>query len=251
LTTTRAASVDKIDVIELRHYLLHPGQRDTLIALFDREFLESQEETGMHVIAQFRDIDRPDVFTWLRGFPGMTARAASLAAFYDGPVWQKHKHAANATMIDSDDVRLLRPVRPSAGFALDEARPARDATAIPPGLIVATINTLSPEAAAGFPALFEQAIAPRMIASGAMPFATFETEESANTFPRLPVREGEHAFVWFARFADVAAYDRHVSTLASDPSWSNEVQPMLEHQLSARTEIWRLTPTSRSRSLSI
>jgi hypothetical protein len=87
-----------------------------------------------------------------------------------------------------------------------------------------------------------------MAASGAVPFAIFETDASANTFPRLPVREGERAFVWFARFADLASYDRHVAAMANDASWSDEIQPMLEQQLSAPVEIWRLTPTSRSRS---
>src|SRR5207253_2339401 len=53
-------------IVELRQYTLYPGQRETLISMFDREFLESQEAAGMQVIAQFRDIDRPDVFTWLR-----------------------------------------------------------------------------------------------------------------------------------------------------------------------------------------
>ena len=30
-------------IVELRQYTLHPGQRDVLIDLFDREFVESQE----------------------------------------------------------------------------------------------------------------------------------------------------------------------------------------------------------------
>jgi hypothetical protein len=236
------------EIVELRNYTLHPGQRETLIELFDREFLETQEAVGMQVIAQFRDIDRPDVFVWLRGFSGMPARAVSLKAFYDGPVWQRHKHVANATMIDSDDVRLLHPVRPSSGFSLDEVRPSPGSSAIPPGLVVATIYTLSPDAAAAFPSLFEQSIAPRMIASGARPFAIFETETSINTFPRLPVREGERAFVWFARFADVAEYDRHVSALANDASWTNDIRPMIEHRVRTPFITWRLTPTSRSRA---
>jgi len=31
-------------IVELRQYTLHPGQREALFALFDREFVESQEE---------------------------------------------------------------------------------------------------------------------------------------------------------------------------------------------------------------
>ncbi|TIT92200.1 MAG: NIPSNAP family protein, partial [Mesorhizobium sp.] len=32
-------------VVELRQYTLKPGRRETLIALFDREFIETQEAT--------------------------------------------------------------------------------------------------------------------------------------------------------------------------------------------------------------
>ena len=68
-------------VVELRQYTLHPGKRDTLIELFDREFVETQEAVGIQVIGQFRNLDDPDQFVWLRGFNDMSARAQSLHAF--------------------------------------------------------------------------------------------------------------------------------------------------------------------------
>lgn len=55
-------------VVELRQYTLHPGKRDVLIELFDREFIESQEIIGMYVIGQFRDLDNPYRFVWLQVF---------------------------------------------------------------------------------------------------------------------------------------------------------------------------------------
>ena len=58
-------------IIELRQYTLHPGKRDVLIDLFDREFVESQEALGMKIIGQFRDLDNPNRFVWLRGFRDM------------------------------------------------------------------------------------------------------------------------------------------------------------------------------------
>src|SRR5687767_14085568 len=58
-------------VVELRQYTLHPGQRDVLIELFEREFVETQEAEGMRIVGQFRDLDNPDRFVWLRGFPDM------------------------------------------------------------------------------------------------------------------------------------------------------------------------------------
>ena len=110
------------NIVELRQYTLKPGQRDTLIELFEREFIETQEAEGMDVIGIFRDLDDPDRFVWLRGFPDMKARAKSLAAFYGGPVWKRHRETANATMIDSDNVLLLRPAWSGADFANDHLR---------------------------------------------------------------------------------------------------------------------------------
>jgi hypothetical protein len=107
---TSALLIDLPPVVELRQYTLRPGRRDELVELFEAELLEPQEQAGMQVLGTFRDLDRPDRFVWLRGFPDMAARARSLAAFYGGPVWARHRDAANATMLDSDDVLLLRPV---------------------------------------------------------------------------------------------------------------------------------------------
>lgn len=235
-------------VIELRQYLLHPGQRDSLIALFDREFVETQEATGMQVIAQFRDLDRPDVFTWLRGFPDMASRAASLGAFYGGPVWAAHRDAANRTMISSDNVRLLRPVRPGSGIRLGE-RPGPGVTASGPGLVVVTIYTLSAPASQGFADSFERFIVPELVASGARPLVTLETEPATNTFPRLPVREGEHAFVWIAQFADLAAYEGWNQRMEASKGWREVARPVLDRFLTLPPEIWRLTPTARSRPI--
>src|SRR5919199_1692664 len=89
------------EVLELRQYTLHPGRRDELIELFDREFVESQEAVGAQVLGQFRDLDDQDRFVWLRGFADMATRGRALPAFYGGPVWREHSAKANATMIDS------------------------------------------------------------------------------------------------------------------------------------------------------
>lgn len=64
-------NIVRCPIVELRQYALHPGQREALIALFDREFVESREELGMAVLGQFRDLDNRDRFVWLRGFETM------------------------------------------------------------------------------------------------------------------------------------------------------------------------------------
>jgi hypothetical protein len=262
-------------VVELRQYALHPGRRDVLIELFDRAFVETQEAVGMKVIGQFRDLDRPDRFIWLRGFEDMEQRRSALTAFYDGPVWAAHRDAANATMIDSDDVLLLRPAWPGAGFDLAGATRERTTTVTQalaavsgPGLIaelsgpaenrgpqepgqenspvvLATIFHISPAGEAEFTTLFEREAAPLLARLGAPLIAAFVTEHAENTFPRHPVRENENVLAAFARFADAAAHTRYQAALAASGEW-RKVSARLAPHFSQPAETLRLSPTSRS-----
>ena len=172
-------------ILELRQYTLHPGGRDVLIDLFDAELVESQEAEGMDVLGQFRDLDDPDRFVWLRGFPTMERRAASLTAFYTGPVWKEHAQAANEKMISSDDVLLLRPARAGSAFALAGER----RNGAPRGLVGAWIRERGDNRAID-----------DIAELGGTVLGCFVTEPSENTFPALPVREDEDVLVTFAGF---------------------------------------------------
>jgi quinol monooxygenase YgiN len=234
-------------VVELRQYTLHPGKRDVLIELFDREFVESQEILGMYVIGQFRDLDNPDRFVWLRGFRNMTERAEGLTAFYTGPVWKANREAANATMIDSDNVLLLRPARPASGFALGNTkRPEVDEKEIPESLVVATIYYLDKPADDDFVDYFEHTVKPTLEDSGTSVLAYFVTESSANNFPALSVREGENVFIWFSRFRDQAAYEDHLANRGKSTAWQLEISAELARRLTKEPEVLRLSPTARS-----
>ncbi len=96
-------------VIELRQYTLKPGTRDGFIERFEREFQDTQEAVGIHVLGTFLDLDDADRFVWFRGFATLEERATSLAAFYGGPAWATWGEETNADLIDSDDVLMLRP----------------------------------------------------------------------------------------------------------------------------------------------
>lgn len=214
-------------IYELRNYLMKPDGRDVLIDLFERHFIESQEELGSRVVATFRDLDRPDRFVWMRAFDDMGTRAAALDGFYTGEIWRAHRNAANATMIDSDDVLLLRPV---SGNALATDRAPIGASPARAGTIVATTHFLPPGEDAAFGEFFTQDVAPALKTK---PFATFATEHSANSYPRLPIRENETVFVTLT-LADAA--------VALDAA--------LEAEIARRTlkpaHIMRLEPTARS-----
>jgi heme-degrading monooxygenase HmoA len=239
-------------VVELRQYTLKPGQRDTLIDIFDGRLIEGQEDAGMTIIGQFRDLDRPDMFVWMRGFDGMVARKNALADFYGGPVWAAYRDAANATMIDSDDVLLLKPAWPDGGFDLAGAQRTGLATDEKPiqnkpltGIVIIEIHHLRPGTEVDFANRFETAGAPLMTAQGARLLAAFVTEHAENSFPRLPVRADENVFLVVTSFDSAEAHAHHKAALAASPAWQGFWQAA-QAGLTKPTETLRLSPTSQS-----
>jgi quinol monooxygenase YgiN len=230
-----SASSATCAVVELRRYALHAGARETLIELFDRELVETQEAVGIGVLGQFRDLDDPDSFVWLRGFRDMPARAQALEAFYGGPVWRRHRDAANSTMVDSDNVLLLRPVVPSSLRIDRKRRPPPGTRVIPPAMVTVTICH---PVAKGFPGYFRRELGPALRATGAEVAAAFATEDTPNNFPSLPVREDEDVFVWLSRFRSEEAHAGHLARF--------DLAGALGNRAKAAPETLRLSPTSRS-----
>lgn len=233
-----------LSVIELRQYTLHPGRRDDLIALFEREFVEPQEALGIAVLGTFRDLDAPDRFVWLRGFADMPSRGDALGAFYGGPAWQAHRQQANATMVDSDDVRLLRPLGGGHDLlaALQPRRPV-DAAPVDGGVFTITVCPLRAPADDALVRAFDRCVhAERAGVDGEL-LACWVTEPAANNFPRLPVREGEPVIAWLTRFDDEAAQRRHAALSVAS---GGLVRPEWRALVSGETTHLRLVPTARS-----
>jgi quinol monooxygenase YgiN len=196
-------------VIELRQYRMKPGRRDDLIDLFEREFVESQEAHGMSLLGQFRDLDAPGHFVWMRGFESMAARKAALEGFYGGAIWQAHRSAANDTLADNDDVLLLKPPVTAARLDLP-ARKSVGSDLGPASLIGVTIQALDGPPDTDFADRFEAEVRPALEAAGASVLGWMVTEAAENTFPRLPVREGEPVLAWIGRFTDTTAHAEHL-----------------------------------------
>jgi len=192
-------------VMELRQYVMRPGRRDELIELFEQRFVDAQEALGIRVLGIFRDLQRPDRFVWMRGFADMAERHRALESFYGGPVWAAHRDAANATMIDSDDVLLLRPARAGAVDAISAA------AVLPPannsadrGIVLAGVHLL--RVPAGEEVLrYVEGELPRVLDAQALRLLSLHVTEPAKNHFRLPVREGENALVWVATGADGSA----------------------------------------------
>ena len=232
-----------IEVVELRQYTLYGGRRDALIALFERAFVEPQEALGAHVLGIFRDLDDPDRFVWLRGFPDMARRRAALEAFYSGSVWREHRDAANATMLDSDNVLLLRPLRlgdEPAGRPPNHSQPNSQ-----PRMYALRIHAMAGVDPANFAGWFESALQPRLESLGAEIVATFVSETAANDFPGLPVR-ADRVFAWLGRWPDTESESAFHERMIRLSGWRDDVPASLLPALMSKAERLRLAPTDHS-----
>lgn len=241
----QAAEIDDCTVFELRQYTMVPGRREALVELFDREFVETQEAVGMRVAGTFRDVDRPDCFVWIRAYADMVARRHGLEQFYGGPVWAEHRTAANATMIDADDVLLLRyaSLPGAAPRPRTTPRPSRLAPQVPAlggtqfSMLVLCLAAPVDEAMRHWAA---EELLPRLQRAGNSVEAVFETEYAANDFPRLKVRTGEHVLAVLSRGAEGFAPG------TSAPPGGESFVASLRVALSRPPRFLRLQPTARS-----
>jgi hypothetical protein len=226
-------------VVELRQYLLRRGRRDELIELFDREFVETQEALGIRVIGQFRDVDRPNHFVWLRGFSNHGVRGDALASFYGGPVWREHGAAAAATMIDSDDVHQLRAIAEPDERLRIRHPTERDASGNRGSILIAVTHRRS----ADHDRAIRELVIPVVEEAGVRTLGLYTTDPAENTFPALPVRPS-NVLVWVAAGDTIDTLDDAAQQLS-----------VARHQLADNTannldevlmDVLRLEPTQRS-----
>lgn len=227
-------------IVEIRQYTLHPQQRDVLMDLFEKEFILPQESAGAVVLGQFVDLDDPDRFVWLRGFESMQSRERALTAFYGGTAWKAHRAAANATMLDSDNVLLLRMLDGNLAPAA-QGGPSRG------GVFTVFIHYIPPALMQLFQAFFETHLRKRLESWGVNVIATLQTELGANTFPQLPVRTGEDVFVWLSRQADNSEQEQLLARFRAMSGWREGAAEPLLPAFMRKPEVLRLNPSGHSK----
>jgi quinol monooxygenase YgiN len=227
------ADAPMLTIFELRQYTLKGGARATFTRLFAHEFVTTQNAVGSHVRAVFRDLDDADRFVWIRGFADMEARKAALESFYFGPTWKAHRTEANAMIVDSDNVLLLRPTTGVIAPAILGGK----------SLIRVTIYRLRDVDPAAFAAFFATRMQPLIEAAGAHVVATMATEPATNTFPRLPVREHDPVFLWIGRLPDEAAERAFTRKWTATSGWRDGIADALLPALMQKPEILRLLPS--------
>ncbi|MGZ4808831.1 MAG: NIPSNAP family protein [Thermoanaerobaculia bacterium] len=88
-------------IVEVRTYRIKAGRRDEFIRFFDTRTAPAQRALGMKLLGPLLDVENPDVFVFLRGFPSLDERDAMKNAFYEGAEWKEELEAIAMPMIDS------------------------------------------------------------------------------------------------------------------------------------------------------
>lgn len=237
--TTAGARADGMPLYELRSYAMQPGRRDELVTMFESVFLDAYERGGTRVLGTFTTPDDADRWIWLRAFPDAATRGAALANFYGSDDWRTRAAAANATIVDTSDVLLLRAV---AG-APDAGELRADSTS---SMIECRVHLVPARGERAFARRWLALAAPRLRALDAAPFAVLVTDRRPNAYPRQSVRD-DSVVVTFTRFASLEAHASALERCAHDAAWREIVEPAFASARRAPPELRRLLPTARSR----
>lgn len=229
-------------VVEFRRYVTSDGERAHFVKYFDTYFPEAFEQLGAMVLGQFTERGNPNHFTWLRGFRDINARPIVNAAFYYGPVWKEHRAKVNAILPDSDNVMLMRPLRPEQAITvLPAVDPVTEENGAQ-GVVVAQIFAVKKGSEDAFAKQAEAAFA-RYRMTGVHPSGVLVSLDVTNNFPQLPIRTDGPFLVWLGVVRDNATLDKQLAPILA----SVEQSLIATGLLRSTPERVVMDPTPRSR----
>jgi hypothetical protein len=228
-------------VVELARYAIRPGQSQSFARVFDAYFPEAFQHLGVIFLGQGLERRNASLFTYLRGFPSMDARAEVKGDFYNGLLWKEHAAKVNDRLVSSDDVMLLRPLARGRGLpvlpAVDVgAAGAEDGAG---GVVLLQVFAVREGEVEALAAQAEDAFAAYR-AAGGREAAVLVSLDAPNNFPRHPIRTDGPFLVWVGVADENPIADR-IASLAAGAGES------LRPRLRGEPELVLLDPTPRSR----
>jgi hypothetical protein len=231
----------KIKVLEVRNYLVREGRRNDFIDLFQANFTASQNELGGYIVGQYRVSGANNNFLWMRGFEDMGARSKFLNDFYyHSPHWKQNKSAANAMLLNNDNVQLLRPLslKESLSAGFDTKWFAREK-----GIAVIdlfTSNTKLQKLIEFMTAKYDRLLDKEQKANTSF----WISEPTHNDFPALPVFQDKNLLVRITFYKSEA--DHHTKMTGIDSKMTDELKTEMADLVTIKTTLV-LTPTPASR----
>ena len=106
-------------IIEVRSYRITPGKRDEFVEFFKKRSIEALQSHGMKVVGPMIDLENPNKFVFLRGFPSMEDLHRMKDDFYGSDLWKQELEQIAMPMLESYDVTLCET---TPGFVMDDLR---------------------------------------------------------------------------------------------------------------------------------
>ena len=106
-------------IVEVRSYRIKAGKRDEFIDFFEKRSVPALQSHGMKIIGPLIDLENPNKFVFLRGFPSIEDLHRMKDEFYGGDLWRKELEQIAMPMLESYDVTLCET---TAGFVMDDFR---------------------------------------------------------------------------------------------------------------------------------
>lgn len=214
-------------IVELLSQRFPTGDRDRMVALFERQVADVQEALGVSVVGSFTVVGQPDRFIWMRGFSDMAARRTVLGLPNSGAGWPLRPDPQIALPAPGDEVHLVRAVTPQSGVSgLRRLPRIGETVAAQPYTLV--ISEVRYQEWIGSFHLWSRLFLRK---AGADPLASFATLEQFNDLPSVPVSQDR---------------TMHVALIAGAvplPPLPRE----LRDRLRGEPEVLTLLPTARSR----
>ena len=104
-------------IVEVRSYRITPGKRAEFIEFFEKCSIPALQSYGMKVVGPLVDLENPNKFVFLRGFPSLEDVKRMKDDFYGSKLWKEELEPIAMPMLESYDVMLCET---TAGFVLDD-----------------------------------------------------------------------------------------------------------------------------------
>lgn len=232
----------EVEVIEIRNYLVKPGQRDSYIKGFETYFLDTLNAHENYILGQYRVKGAVDNFVWIRGFEDMPARKTALENFFASLQWKKHSHIPGEHLLGYTNVYLLKPLNIAEGLESRDGSFPIAWFGKPKGVAVVdyyVANGILEHLIEFVDTKYDSLIR----AAGVKEITYWVSETSPNNFPGLPVFQDKNLLVSIAFYKDEQEYQEIVKRL--EASMDEETKFTLANSFTTKTT-WVLYPTEKS-----
>ena len=227
MTNSFQQNNQNINVLELRNYLLKPNMADEFNSYFNKHFVKPMTELSGYTLGQFQIKGVNDRFVWLRGFTDMSTRVKFLNDFYINSLsWKEFGSGANAMMINSDNVYLLRPLTKGKNAAEQSETINSNFLQTDKGITVIDFYICNSTLDKTID-LFNTSYLPFLKTLNIEDISLWVSEMTENDFPRLPVFQDKNLLVTISNYKNEKEYQAKQKEI-------NAMSPILKNSMLER-----------------